>query len=374
MAVLGMLIANIPWHAGESMSRIHDIDATSVMAWLLQYALVDQRFMPVFCMLFGAGAILLADKRLGNPGFSAFYLRRMAILFGIGLAHAYLLWPGDILLTYAICGPVLLLFMRASPIALLAWGVGFKLLDIAILQWPVIYQAGFHSWMFSWWLEVGDAPMSGAEAYAGTYGDLFSYNAWRNVFLQWTAMPYFRLWNALGFMLIGMALYRWGILQARSGKAVEMRMIRWSLIGGLPPLLYGLMSRIGGDPVVGPHVGWTQALPLSTAAHMLGAALTSIALLGALLTIYRHSRNAGWTAAVRAVGKMALTNYIMHSLIFVIVFAGLQWRAYGSLDPDERLIWVVVIWAFQIAFSMIWLKYLGQGPLERVWRALSGRG
>lgn len=213
-AILGMLIADVPWHTGTSMSRIHELDWPSVSAWLLQYAVVDQRFMPIFCMLFGAGALLLAEGRDQAPGFGRYYLRRMGVLFLIGLAHAYLLWPGDILLTYALCGPILLLFLRAGPLALLAWVIGFKLVDIAFLQWPVLYSESFHRLLFSWWLEIGEAPMSEAAAYAGSYSDLLSYNAWRNQFIQWTAMPFFRMWNALGFMLIGMALYRWGVLQA----------------------------------------------------------------------------------------------------------------------------------------------------------------
>ena len=57
-----MLVANIPWHAGDSMSRVIDPDVSSVTAWLLQYAVFDQRFLPIFCMLFGAGALLLASR------------------------------------------------------------------------------------------------------------------------------------------------------------------------------------------------------------------------------------------------------------------------------------------------------------------------
>lgn len=62
IAILGMLVANIPWHAGDSMSRVIEPDVTSVGAWLLQYLVFDQRFLPIFCMLFGAGALLLASR------------------------------------------------------------------------------------------------------------------------------------------------------------------------------------------------------------------------------------------------------------------------------------------------------------------------
>ncbi|MEL7047273.1 MAG: DUF418 domain-containing protein, partial [Pseudomonadota bacterium] len=104
-----MLVANIPWHAGDSMSRVLDPDAASVLAWLVQYLIFDQRFLPLFCMLFGAGALLLASRPHASVPFAPFFLKRMLILFLIGVLHAYLLWPGDILITYAVCAPFLLL-------------------------------------------------------------------------------------------------------------------------------------------------------------------------------------------------------------------------------------------------------------------------
>lgn len=374
VAILGMLVANIPWHTGTSMSRIHDVDGLSVAAWLVQYALVDQRFMPIFCMLFGAGVLLLADGRVNAPGFTRFYLRRMAVLFMIGLAHAYLIWPGDILLTYALSAPVLLLFLRASAPVLLACGLAFKAVDLAFLQWPDLYAQTLRAWLFDGWLVIGDPPMSEAAAYAGSYTDLLSYNVWRNQFIQWTAMPYFRMWNALGFMLIGMALFRWGILQARADARIYRRLIMGGLVFGLPPLVYGLLGRIGGHETVGSFLGWSHSLPLSTLAYMTGTAATSMALLGGLILMFRGHETARWTAPVRAVGRMALSNYIFHSVFFLLIFAGLEWVAYDTLDPDDRLVWVAGIWIIQLVASPLWLKAFGQGPLERAWRALAGRG
>jgi len=79
LAILGMLVANMPWHVGDSMSRVLDPDMTSVAAWLTQYLFIDQRFMPIFCMLFGAGAVLLAESRQPSS-FTRFYSVRMALL------------------------------------------------------------------------------------------------------------------------------------------------------------------------------------------------------------------------------------------------------------------------------------------------------
>ncbi|WP_300527933.1 DUF418 domain-containing protein [Maricaulis sp.] len=374
VAIFGMLIANVPWHAGSSMSRIHEVDAASVSAWLLQYAVIDQRFMPIFAMLFGAGLLLLAEGRSGAPGFKRYFVRRMGILFLIGLAHAYLIWPGDILLTYAICGPILLLFLRAGPVSLILAGIAFKVIHIVFLQWPALYQALIGDWLFNSWLVIGEAPMSEIEAYAGSYGDLFAYNAWRNVFIQWTAMPFYRIWNALSFMLTGMAFFRLGLLQANGALQTYRRMLWGGLALGLPALGYGLLARIGASETVGPYLGWTVAWPYQTAAHLSGTALTALSVLAGLILWFKSNPNAVWLAPFQAVGRLALTNYVMHSVIFLVIFWGFKWVAYDSLDPDERLLWAVAIFTFQVGFSMLWLSWAGQGPLERLWRKLAGAG
>ncbi|MBR9824480.1 MAG: DUF418 domain-containing protein [Alphaproteobacteria bacterium] len=373
-AILGMLIANLPWHTGTSMSRIQEVDASSVAAWLLQYAIIDQRFMPVFCMLFGAGLLILAEGRRDAPGFKGFFLKRMGILFLIGLAHAYLIWPGDILLTYAICGPILLLFLRAGPVTLLAAGIALKVIHISILQWPDLYYQTLDRLLFAWWLEIGDPPMSEAEAYAGTYADLLAYNTWRNQFIQITAMLHWRIWNALGFMLIGMAFYRWGVLQGAASARMYKRMLIVGLAVGLPFLIYGLLARIGASDTVGPFLGWQVDWPLRGLAHNIGTAFTAIALLSLLVTGFHAAQGAAWLRPIQAVGRMALTNYVMHSVIFIVVFAGFEWVAYDTLDPDDRLVWVIAIWALQLSFSPLWLEAFNQGPLEMAWRRLAGSG
>lgn len=374
VAILGMLVANVPWHTGTSMSRVHEADWSSAAGWLFQYLVIDGRFMPIFCMLFGAGFLILAEGRERAPGFGLYVARRMGILFLIGLAHAYLLWPGDILLTYAICGLALLVFYRLGAGWLLALGIGFKLLHQAILQWPVIYDLAFDSWMFAWWLDIGDAPMSEAEAYAGSYADLLAYNAWRNQFIQWTAMPYFRIWNALGFMLIGMALYRWGVLQARLDNRVYRRMFWISILVGVPMLVYGLVGRVGGHDTLGPLFGHEQTLPQYAAILRLGSNVTAVSMLAGLILVFKANSDARWLGPVKAVGRMALTNYIMHSVIFLVIFAGFNAVPYDSLDPDDRLAWSLAIWVVQLTLSPFWLRLFKQGPLEKAWRLLAGPG
>lgn len=370
LAILGMLVANIPWHAGNSMSRIHDPDATSVGAWLLQYLIFDQRFMPMFAMLFGASILLLSSRYDGPSRFTPYYLKRILILFLIGIAHAYVLWPGDILITYAVCAPFLLLALNWGPGRLIAIGLLLKGVNLTFNEWPQVYEASLERILFSWWVNYGEAPSTIVEAYAGDYGDLFAYNAWRNQFLQWTALPYFRIWNALGFMLIGMALFKLGILQGARSASFYKRMVLTALILGAPLVVYGVFARIGANPTVGPYLGFTTELPLSGVTFLLGCAISSFAVLGgAHLFFQRFAGRA--TEPIERVGRMALTNYLLHSVIFLCIFHVFKIFPFDALDHDARFVLVLATWVFQIAFSWVWLSRFRQGPAETVWRKLT---
>lgn len=371
IAVLGMLIANVPWHAGDSMSRVHDPDISSVAAWILQYLIVDQRFMPIFAMLFGAGLLLMHNPDERSNDFVRYYLKRMAILLGIGIVHAYLIWPGDILITYAICGPFLLLSMHHSPIRLALFAVGLQAINILFAQWPPVYDATLGALLFDWWVDYGDAPSTIQQAYAGSYSDLFQYNSWRNQFIQWTGLTSFRVWNALSFMLIGMALFKSGILQGERSSEFYRKLFLTALLVGGPLVIYGLMARIGANETVGPYLGFTMDLPLSKATFIVGCAIASFAMLSILHLVYRACPK-WWQERVENVGRMALTNYLMQSVLFLFLFHGLKIFPFDSLDHDSMLGLVVIVWVIQIVFSSLWLSSFRQGPLEMLWRRLAG--
>lgn len=370
VAILAMLIANVPWHVGSSMSRVHEADVSSVGAWLLQYLLVDQRFMPLFCMLFGAGLLLLNKSTHLSGSFRTYYLWRMALLLLIGIAHVYLLWPGDILMTYALCGPVLLVFFNKSVRTLLTVGLICKAVDLAFGEWPFLYTNTLRWVLFSWWVDYGDAPSTALQAYQGSYLDLMRYNAWRAQFLQWTAFPYFRMWNALGFMLIGMALFKNGVLQGQKSPAFYRKMMGITCFIGSPLVLYGVLARIGANSTVGPYLGFTHELPLRNITFRTGCAVLSFAVLGGLHLIYPYLAKPV-TIAVEAVGRMGLTNYLFHSLFFIILVHSLAWVTFDSLDHDAMLGWVVVVWVIQVSLSLFWLRHFKQGPIEALWRKVS---
>lgn len=366
IAILGMLIPNIPWHLGDSMSRLPEATGPGVAAWLMQYLIFDQRFMPLFAMLFGTGMFILVERRSG-PGLARYITVRTTLLLGIGVAHAYLLWPGDILITYAVCTPFLLAASRLPLGRLIALALALKAVSLAFAEWPDLYFSTLEQWLFGWWLEVGPAPSTIQEAYAGSYADLFAYNAWRNISIQWTALPYFRIWNALAFMLAGVALYRTGVMQGERDARFYRRLIAGALLLGGPFVLYGVLARIGINATVGPTLGFTNELPLRNVTFAIGCAVTSFAVLGACHLVHRRFDGA-LVRAVEATGRMALTNYLLQTVVFFVAVHTLRVLPFDQLGHDAFALLALGMVVVHLTLSPLWLSRFRQGPIEALWR------
>lgn len=368
-AILGMLWVNVPWHIGDSMSRVDPPTASNLAIWLGQYLLVSDKMQPIFAMLFGAGIALQFERaeRRGTP-YEPIFRRRMAWLFAIGVAHAYLIWPGDILITYSLCGVLIYRFRDWSFRRLVLVGAAIKGVNLVFLQWPDAYDATLYRLLFAWWFDAGPEPMSGVEAYAGSYRDLLRWNAWRNQTIQWTAMPYFRFWGSCGPMLIGMALIRLPLLRSDCSPRLCLRFAAIAAAIGLPPMLYGLLGKIGHNETVGPALGFTRELPLSTPAFAAGSFFVALVYLALAAAFAQRTTLLG--SSLAAVGRTALTNYIAQSVICLLLLrAGVTWNTW---DQSEQLRLTAVLWVVEPLASLAWLRVYSQGPLEWAWRRLAG--
>jgi len=370
VAILGMLWVNLPWHAGDSMSHIEAPTVSNLALWLGQYLFVSDKMQPIFALLFGAGTALQFERAEARGAlYEAAFVRRMAVLLGIGIAHAYLVWPGDILTTYSIAGVLIYRCRRWSFGRLIAVGLAIKGVDLIFQQWPEAYYATLDRALFAWWFEPGEPPMTGVEAYAGSYGDLLRWNAWRNQTIQWTALPYFRLWGSCGPMLIGMALIRTPLLRGGASTGAYLRTAGLAAAVGLPPMLYGMLGKIGANEVAGPAFGFSRSLPLTTLAFAAGSFVLAGAYVALMTALSKRApRSLG---AVSAVGRTALTNYLAHSVICLAVFhgAGVVWN---SWDQTRQFGLVVLIWVLELTASPAWLRRYPMGPVERAWRTLAG--
>jgi uncharacterized protein len=172
-------------------------------------------------------------------------------------------------------------------------------------------------------------------------------------------------WQVTGLMLAGMAFLKLGVLHAKLPRRVYWSMIAVAVCIGIPVTLYGTLYTFTSD--------WNSlyAFAVGTQFNYWASLLVSLGWIGAIMLASRNPALLPFTRVLAAVGRMALTNYLMQSLICSTIFYGHGLGLFGRVERVGQLAIVFVVWAFQIAFSSIWLKRFLFGPAEWLWRSLT---
>ena len=260
-ALFGILLMNIQFfampEAAYSIPAVFgDLTGANLGVWWFSYLFADQKFMTLFSMLFGAGIVLMTSKAERQGGHSLrLHYRRMFWLLIIGLVHGYLLWSGDVLVLYAICGFVIYWFRRWSPKWLLLLGV------IVFAVGPLLSFAGGASVQYApsevraelvadFWpsQEVLDTEI---EAYRSGWLGQMAARVPMAVELQTTALFFWGFWRAGGLMLMGMAFFKWGIFSGERRNRFYLVLIAMGLLIGLPVVAWGGYQNFahGWDPI-----------------------------------------------------------------------------------------------------------------------------
>lgn len=346
VAVLGILMMNAVSYARDDAvySNIGASSPQTALDWAVGAVgevLFDQKFMGLFSMLFGAGIVLFADRvaaRGGRP--VAVSLWRNTLLLAIGLLHS-LLWAGDILTVYAVCSPILLMMRHRSDRALAATGT---ILVLSSAVWAIAAQT------------TVDGAGSGLSTYWGVAGE------YSDPVGLWLLGDYFL--RALGMMLLGIAAHRSGFLTGAWNMPTYRRIAVIGLGVGIPLATAGFawVALEGFDP----SVAIAGAAPNTVATIPMVLGYVS-------LVVLWHRRRAGTRLdhAVRATGRMALTNYLSQTVLGVVTFEVVL--ATSTVSRTGILGFVVMVWVIQLAWSTAWLARHRYGPAEWVWRAATYR-
>ena len=362
VAVLGILILNVISFGLPQAAYLNPAFAglpsvSDIWAWGLQNVLAEQKFLTIFALLFGAGLQLQLRRGKGNEEMKS----RLSWLLIFGALHAIFLWDGDILLPYGLVG---LMFWRMirdaqSPRSMLRFGLVLYclgLLLLLILGWLSINAAPSSFWQPDWQTldtEISTKLAGGVVAMKYRFHQMISMLL--VVILQYG-------WQLAGMMVAGAGLVRSGWLQ---GSRLPHQYRRKALI--LIPLgiliqLPGVWLNISG----GWSFHWSAyfgQIPREIAAPI--QAMGYLALWYAIFPSIQHTR---FARAMVSVGRMALSNYILQTLLCYMIFYGFGW--FNQLNRVHLLMLVPVIWLVNIAFSVLWLRHFRQGPLEWVWRKL----
>lgn len=374
-ALLGICLANFPefslytFLGPEAVRSMPTAEADNVARYI-QYLLIDGKFYTLFSLLFGIGfSIIISNAaRKGADGFRIFY-RRMAILLLIGFIHLMFIWSGDILMLYAFLGFFLPLFRNVSDRGLLGTAAVLLVLPVAIdlvisltgvspSAWVVAAQQeqcaryGITEDNFAYWLRDADS-----------YRQVFGFLVQGALVRVQEFIDGNRAFKVMGLFLIGFYLGRnrfYARLEEK--RATVRRVFLWGLAAGLP--LSGLYawSAMNGHP-------W--GLAAHTLLYTVSVYPTGFAYAAGLALYSLHRKESRVLKLLSAPGRMALTDYIGQSLCGMFIFYGTGL----ALGADMGLVYVLLtalcVYAAEVAFSHVWMRFCSFGPLEWIWRMLT---
>ena len=375
LAICGILIGNMQWFSGYGMmpdALATQGPLTDQLTRFLVHLFVEGKFYSIFSFLFGFGfALQIARAEERGDTEASLFKRRLFWLLVIGLLHAYLLWAGDILSIYAVTGFVLILFRKKSDRSLIKWA--FALMAVPILTYILLYilfvsfappeaVAKIDAGQIGFWSEsVRKVQQSSYLQIITGYNLNYIVGRYASLILE------SRLPKILAMFLLGFYAYRRGFFQNLSSHQSFIRRV----------LIYGLILGVAGNVAFAIFAGSEAVFPPSPAGivgvitYAFGVPALALGVIALVATLWQKTvwrRLLAWLAPV---GRMALSNYLLQTIICVFIFYGYGFGQFGRLSASTVTLIALAIFLFQILLSALWLKYFSYGPMEWIWRQLT---
>lgn len=374
-SVLGILVMNIQSFSMIGAAYLNptaygDLTGMNLLVWLFSHVFGDMKFMTIFSILFGAGVVLISarvESKGGKPGW--LHYRRVFWLLVIGLFHAYVLWYGDILVSYALCAIGIYLFRKRSSITLLV--VGFFLLCIPSVIWilfglslPYWPQESIAELMVSWRPEP-EVYFAEIDALRGGFAEQLSIRIPASLYFQTILFLSWTGWRVAGLMLIGMALFKWGVLTTERSPRFYVRMVLIGFLVGLPLIMTGVYLNFSAF--------WSlkYSMFLGVQFNYWGSLFVSAAFIGVIMLWSKSDLFEKLKDALAAAGRMAFTNYLLQTVICTFIFYGHGLGQFGKVERWGQLLIVIGIWILILVISPLWLRRFRFGPVEWLWRTLT---
>ena len=396
-ALLGILLINILAFGlssaifldpGSYLSPIGGIDS---MVWAFIELTSEGAMRTLFSILFGAGVVLFVTGSTAKSGW--LHYRRNFWLLVFGLIDLYiLLWPGDILATYAISGFVLW-FMRnwkvRSLLILAAFLMTFgslqnfafkstletardasESMEISLSKGEEVSK-DTAAWAQGWiefendYQTERDDIQNEIESKTSSYGSAFEYNLQEANEVIFFSLPFFSSLDALMMMVVGMALFKLGILDGGRETRFYVKMMCLGFLIGISINAYEVWLMINSNMDI------IKTNPYFRPTYHFGRLFMGLGYLGLIILFIKIRKFESLRFRLACVGRMALTNYLMHSLIALFIFSGAGLGLFGKFTWSQVYLFVPLIWALQLFISPLWLKYFYFGPIEWLWRLLT---
>ncbi len=397
IALLGILLMNIngmglPFSYSDP-SVLGHTEGLNFYVWITNEMLFEGTMRGLFTLLFGAGVILLTSRLIKDgAGISTadIYYRRMIWLLLFGIANVWiLLWHGDILYPYALFGLFLFPFRNLPVKAMLIiatlliglgilWDISDYQNELKVKQEAEIVMenklagkelSGKESTTLEKWKKLNtkktpEEVQQAIESMNVGYFEVIQNKTEINQLMQtWLTYRYW-VWDILSFMFIGMAFFKLRIFHGERTTNFYLLMAVAGYIIGITINYFEtqLIVQSNYDALTRSQAGQT---------YQLGRICVTMGHIGLFMLFIKSGIIAFLQRALAAVGRMALTNYLMHSIITSIIFYGFGFGLFGKLERYELYYIVFGIWIFQLITSPIWLRHFQYGPFEWLWRSLT---
>jgi uncharacterized protein len=358
VALLGVLLVNLLGDFRVSLPE-HILTFHTHPGWanrvvdVLVAGLVEFKAFAVFSLLFGVGIAVFAERAAAREvAATRFLVRRLFVLLALGLCHMLLIWNGDILTLYAVCGFLLLPLLRLPASALAVAGiVGLVLSFILPLDflWPGLEP-------------LHDLADEAREIYSrSSLLDVLAYH-WRETRLLILPLLVISLPKTWGLMALGASAWPAGLLRDPN----RYRVLLWVVT------LVGVV--VGGSATALSVYSTSTGQPSPVSLLLLEAGSSVPLALGyaaGLLLVLRSPLASAAARPFAAVGRMALTNYLTQSVVLSILFYGYGLGLYGRLGSAPAILIGMALYAGQLTVSWAWLQRYRFGPVEWLWRSLT---
>jgi len=343
--------------------------------WFIRF-FFEGKFYVLFSLMFGIGFQLFLQKLDESREVMPVYRRRLFFLFLFGALHVILLWFGDILVWYALFGFVMTWFRKKSNRTLLRWSLFFMFIPVVATSMLMLLMMVFRNipeaaegmaeGMAAQQQAMEELTRKAYDIYAnGSFGEQLRFRLTEYANLLGGIIFFYP--NTLAMFLLGMIFMRKGfITEPQQHKTFFKKLLTYTLPLGI---LCAYILSTYSPQVTQNDPTWLNVLVLFS--HTQGGTALALSYLSLMVMCSNSGRFKWFRRRLASTGRMALTNYLMQSLIATSLFFSYGLGLYGKTSPLHGIFIVLAIFIFQFWYSDLWLKHFRYGPMEWLWRTLT---
>ena len=373
VALLGILLVHMPaWFGTPAMY----LDALGINLWTNVWDTTVQSFLGIFALgkfytmfafLFGLGFVIFFERakaRATKP--KLLFFKRLSILLIIGLLHGFFIWHGDVLVLYALFGFLLPVFFNRKPKTLIIWGIVFLSIFLLIVAAALTMQLMPEAMQNEMIGSIKSGLANSFYAYReGNFAAIMAQRSTDVLMMYSNLIPIFFMYFPL--FLLGVYVAQKGIFQNIEANLPFIKKAwLWGLLIGLPMSIIAYWASYHAD-----HIIFNVFTLLQFAAGIFGNTGLSIFYMASIVLLFQSTK---WILRLKPfgyVGRMALSNYLLQSIIGTMIFYSYGLGLYGQIAPALGFVLAILIFIIQIIISKWWLSRYQFGPMEWVWRSLT---